>query len=339
MTSNLPSTPILPDDQKLAVDGMNWSTWKEAAISMARGRGLTGYLYGTINNPTGYVASLYGTALNSDNPSPDEYLIRDGWVAAMLFQNMKDPRSHDITGSDTAHRMWTILLAKFNRSSELLIGMKVERLRELVLKDPRKLPAHIDKLVKRRTDVHEVGGTIPDPLMCTILLNSLPKEEFGTALISLQMYKVVADLVQHLRKWWDIVWKRRVEDEGVGTPLNTTNAMTINVSASACSNCGVNGHSDKACWAKGGGKEGQAPGWWKAPRRMEPSPALVSSYQQARQARRGQANPFSPPTANFASYGSQPIPPQINPSAMTTYVLAAEIDDYESDVEGQLLPF
>ena len=30
-----------------------------------------------------------------------------------------------------------------------------------------------------------------------------------------------------------------------------------------CNNCGKKGHWVKDCWAKGGGKEGQAPKWWK----------------------------------------------------------------------------
>ena len=30
-----------------------------------------------------------------------------------------------------------------------------------------------------------------------------------------------------------------------------------------CNNCGKKGHWVKDCWARGGGKEGQAPKWWK----------------------------------------------------------------------------
>ena len=30
-----------------------------------------------------------------------------------------------------------------------------------------------------------------------------------------------------------------------------------------CRNCGKKGHYEKDCWAKGGGKEGQAPAWFK----------------------------------------------------------------------------
>jgi Zinc knuckle len=32
-----------------------------------------------------------------------------------------------------------------------------------------------------------------------------------------------------------------------------------------CQNCGQKGHYVKDCWAKGGGKEGQAPKWFKQP--------------------------------------------------------------------------
>jgi Zinc knuckle len=33
-----------------------------------------------------------------------------------------------------------------------------------------------------------------------------------------------------------------------------------------CHNCGKKGHYIKDCWAKGGGKEGQAPAWFKEPK-------------------------------------------------------------------------
>ncbi|CAK5275203.1 unnamed protein product [Mycena citricolor] len=322
MTTNLPATPLLPDEQKLATDGANWANFEEIMISMARGRGVDGYLFGTVLNPTAFVASSAGyTPLNATTPSPDEYMLRDGWVAAMLYQNIKDPRSHDLKGSDSANLIWTTLVSKFNRSTELLVGLKMERLHTLELKDPRYLMSHIDELVKRRAEVHDIGGSVPDPLMCTIILSSLPKEEFRTSLIALQIHKVVAHIVQHLREWWDLVWKKRVEEEGA-----SANALGAVTNDSLCENCGVSGHNQRACWARGGGKEGQAPGWWKPPRGKEPALGLVQAHRQARENRRNHAQPYvnhqiaaaqapeSPPTTAYAS-------------PMATYVLAAETHD------------
>ncbi|CAK5283655.1 unnamed protein product [Mycena citricolor] len=312
MSANLPSIPLLNDDQKLASDGSNWATFKEVMVSMARGRGLDGYLFGTVLEPAGFVANNLGpSSLNATMPSPDEYTLRDGWVAALLFQNIKDPRAHDLKGTDQASMIWSTLVHKFNRSTELLVGLKMERLRTLTLKDPRYLMTHIDELVKRRAEVHDIGGTVPDPMMCTIILTSLPKEEFGTALIALQVHSVVAHLVQHLREWWDLVWKKRMEEEGNGA---TANALAVGVNATGCENCGVRGHDQRGCWARGGGKEGQAPGWWKPPRGKEPSPDLVNAHRNAKESRRFQSQQAPSPTAAFT-----------NP--MTTYVLAAKTAD------------
>ncbi|CAK5264063.1 unnamed protein product [Mycena citricolor] len=293
MTTNLPATPLLPDEQKLATDGANWANFKEIMISMARGRGVDGYMFGTVLNPTAFVTSSAGyTPLNATTPSPDKYMLRDGWVAAMLYQNIKDPRSHDLKGSDLTNLIWTTLVSKFNRSTELLYLM-----------------SHIDELVKHRAEVHDIGGSILDPLMCTIILLSLPKEEFGTLLIALQIHKVVAHLVQHLREWWDLVWKKQVEEEGA-----SANALATVTNNSLCENC------------------------WKPPCGKEPALGLVQAHRQARENRRNHAQPYinhqiaaaqapdSPPTTAYAS-------------PMATYVLAAETHDDEWDVEGHTLLF
>ena len=36
-----------------------------------------------------------------------------------------------------------------------------------------------------------------------------------------------------------------------------------------CQNCGKKKHYVKDCWEKGGGKEGQAPAWFKQPKEKE----------------------------------------------------------------------
>ena len=36
-------------------------------------------------------------------------------------------------------------------------------------------------------------------------------------------------------------------------------------------NCGRKGHTKDQCWEKGGGKEGQAPDWWKKKKGNKPS--------------------------------------------------------------------
>ncbi|CAK5276895.1 unnamed protein product [Mycena citricolor] len=243
MATNLPATPILPDDQKLSTDGSNWSNFKDGMFNMARGRGLEGYLTGAIAVPASFVPTSLGyTLLNSSFPSPDEWALRDGWVATMLYQNVKDPRSHDISGSDTAHQMWTSLIGKFNRSTDLLIGIRMERLRDLQLKDTRYLPGHINELIKLRADVHGIGRHVTDQQMCTIILNSLPKEEFGASLIVLQTFNQVQSLIAHLRDWWEMVWMKKISEE---VAQGLTKALTVNATTNTggatripCSACG-----------------------------------------------------------------------------------------------------
>ncbi|CAK5276454.1 unnamed protein product [Mycena citricolor] len=346
MATNLPSTPILPDDQKLSTDGSNWSNFKDGMFNMARGCGLEGYLTGAIVLPTSFVQSAIGyTLLNSQFPSPDEWALRDGWVATMLYQNIKDPRSHDISGSDTAHQMWTSLIGKFNRSTELLIGIRMERLRDLRLKDTRYLPGHIDKLIKLCADVHGIGGLVTDQQMCTIILNSPLKEEFGASLIVLQTFNQVQPLIANLRDWWEMVWLKKINEEDT---KDSTKALTIHAptnpgGATTCTACGGT-HHQRVCWARGGGKEGQAPSWWKAPRGKEPNPMLVAAHRQAKEARQATSSNYpnthamlSPPVNYTQAIPTTTTAAFSNP--ITTYALATHLNSDELDVEDHLLPF
>ena len=77
----------------------------------------------------------------------------------------------------------------------------------------------------------------------------------------------------------DHTWK---SSQGVDTALQAQNqqgkgGQNDGTTKSKCNNCGKKGHWVRDCWDKGGGKEGQAPQWWKG----DKAKGSTGSTQQA----------------------------------------------------------
>ncbi|KAJ6485498.1 hypothetical protein DFH09DRAFT_1339776 [Mycena vulgaris] len=152
--SSLMSVPILPAEKQL--DDANWGSFKDTIVSLLRGRGLDGYPLGTILRSSAQTyPGLYvipTTAANSRTPSQDEWDLRDANAGAIIYQNVVDPIAHGLVPTETSRQMWILLSAKFNRTSEVLKGLAVEKLRALKLANGRGLPAHLDALTKLRAE-------------------------------------------------------------------------------------------------------------------------------------------------------------------------------------------
>ncbi|KAJ3835864.1 hypothetical protein F5878DRAFT_644004 [Lentinula raphanica] len=103
MSASAPSLPSLisfPEDHQL-LGLSNWAIFCDHLKSVARATGLTSYLDGTITAPspseTPSTKTSSATSINSQSPSLEEWELRDGRLAGIIYQNVRDPRSVGIT--------------------------------------------------------------------------------------------------------------------------------------------------------------------------------------------------------------------------------------------------
>ncbi|KAJ6584732.1 hypothetical protein B0H19DRAFT_1249672 [Mycena capillaripes] len=285
---------LLPMEKQL--NDQNWPVFKDDFISVARGRGYEGYD------------------------------LRDANIGATLFQSVKDPKAHGLSATDMAHQMWIVLNAKFNRSSEVLKGLAFERLRSAKLATGRDMPAHLDELARLHAEVSCVGGRITDPEMNSIIFQSLPAIEFAGSILNLQQFSIIFKLTNELRTYWDLVHKKEVEVTGNGV----ANALAMNISGGlVCDNCAVHGHTKDACWARGGGREGQGRRWWRAPQGKEPRQSFVDAAKAARAAKAIAAAALaSTPTMSAPQAVVAGPPPPPAPSTLTTAAFRSPMPTY-----------
>ncbi|KAF7334104.1 hypothetical protein MVEN_02316200 [Mycena venus] len=273
----------------------------------------------------------------------EKYDLRDAITGTIIYQNILDPTAHGISVTDTSRGMWDALNAKFNRSSEVLKSIALEKLQAVKLANGWDLPAHLENLTKLHTDANCIGCHVGDSDMVSIILQSLPPAELGQSIMTLQVMTFVSDVTSNLLTYWDIVYKKQVEaDVKNGAVMNALTASVL--SRVTCNNCGIEGHTDPACWAIHGGKEGQAPKWWRAPKGKEPPQSFIDT---ARAARAAKVAKFTAATTTGIQHPAPALPAATPTAAFTSpmpvYALSNFISsgnaDKGSDVENHLLLF
>ncbi|KAJ3802296.1 hypothetical protein GGU11DRAFT_822108 [Lentinula aff. detonsa] len=132
-TNSLPALLSFPEDRKL-VGTSNWAIFRDHLKSVARATGLTGYLDGSISPPssTASVSSstITSTSINSRSPSAEEWELRDGRLAGIIYQNVADPRSIGVNEGMTANAMWNVLTSEYDTSSAAAQSLAKERIQK-----------------------------------------------------------------------------------------------------------------------------------------------------------------------------------------------------------------
>ncbi|KAJ7484309.1 hypothetical protein FB451DRAFT_1169381 [Mycena latifolia] len=207
---------ILASDKQLAEQ--NWPSWHDSLISLVRGKGLSRYTDGMITCPTG-VSQLglpgHGTAVNSRNPTVEEWELHDGVASATIYQNIMDPQAHGIKATITSFEMMTIQSSKFNHTSEVLKKLAMDKLNGQKLERRIDMSTHLETLTKLRTEANRMGATVTDVDMKTIILGSLPPLDFGPSLMAMQAMSA-PDLQINLLSYHDVRYVQEIADAKKG---------------------------------------------------------------------------------------------------------------------------
>lgn len=171
----------------------------------------------------------------------------------------------------TAPDVWIKLQGIFeSKASVGLTHIRREFFRTMA-EDGTNMEEHIRKLHGLHQQLKARGQDITDTEFTNTLLTSLPASwaSFITTInasgIAITSETLIGRILDEDRS--------RHAGSGRQTALKVQNSRTKTEQSGAtkgkCRNCGKKGHYVKDCWAKGGGKEGQAPKWFKEPKDKE----------------------------------------------------------------------
>lgn len=283
--SSLPNLILFADDRQLAGTS-NWVVFKDNLQVVARSSGLLGYLTGSIiapllSAPTAAAVAVppavptaapavVATPINSRNPSVEEWELRDGRLAGIIYQNVKDPRSIGLDQIMSAHQMWNTLTAKFDSTSAASQTLAKERIQQHLFVPGTSFEEYFGQIKALQKAASDVGCRIDESDLRSRFLTSLPEDHFW--IIQAHGGKSYNDMINALIDYDLMIKSTRAKT----TSSNPTALATTHGSGIICDNCQRNGHSKKNCWAKGGGSEGKAPRWYHAPKGLEPTKSSSS---------------------------------------------------------------
>ncbi|KAL0564834.1 hypothetical protein V5O48_017203 [Marasmius crinis-equi] len=88
-----------------------------------------------------------------------------------------------------------------------------------------------------------------------------------------QSKTVLSDILNALMEYWLFI----KQDSLAPTDPTALSTTAKSIDRPTCDNCGVAGDFRAKCWAAGGGAEGKALKWWKAPKGKEPRTKVAAT--------------------------------------------------------------
>jgi len=285
---------------KLLSDGENWLTYHERVLNAATARGLRHHMVGTVLKPSTVIERDEKFYLKTDDPEPlsedaldkhetsvDAWEQKEAQVRKLIYNTVDNATFLQIKGEKTAAALYNKLTSihgnKGAQFKEYLLG----KLQTACYMESEDMRTHLSSLNMLRERLGEIGSPISDvqfnayirtslflttcyqPLLMTL---STTARQTKTALSS-------DDLMWHLVEEANTV-KLEGSVNKAHAALTTAHAKSNRGSSDKgkgrdrerakksglhCHNpnCKMKGHTTENCFAKGGGKEHQAPEWWK----------------------------------------------------------------------------
>src|SRR6202161_3912155 len=295
MNSNADSASL--SVPKLRDDGSNWADYEPRLRKAMGSKGLWRHVEGLAVAPKPYIVAD-GTPVLSDGKTPatDEQLeVKE--VRIIEFEKKEYLAQHIILSTtsirlgvkikalNTAEAMWKAVKADVTMKSTLYILDAEDQLSTMKInddEDPKthlvELKAHFQLMTQCRDNLIQMGSTLSETRFNTIIMSSLPESyrpslqtitaaERVNKLSGRQSSGIKADdlmgfLIEEAQH--RLINEQRGKNAELALAAYSKSSgkgksAKKNKSELECGNCKRKGHEADDCFAKGGGKEGQAP--------------------------------------------------------------------------------
>jgi transposase InsO family protein len=186
-------------------------------------------------------------------------------VKQLIATSVPDTVFNDIKGTaaSTAKDVWDDLRRLFEGRTTLILVDLGRRLQTTRCAEEESVCEHFEKLATMREQLAAMGKSVPDTEFASILMGSLPPSYASTlsGIAAAAEISNTTPTVSSVRKLAVDEYDRRTLNNGKAQD----EAFAVDAKKKGkkrdieCFNCHKRGHMKSDCWARGGGKEGQAP--------------------------------------------------------------------------------
>jgi hypothetical protein len=275
---------------KLQANGENWVMYKERLRNHLTSKGLIRHVNGTAKKPA-EVEVINDKVHKKGNPVPmddDEletyydsfadYEQKEVQVRDVIYETIPKTIFLQVKGQPTAAKVIGKLLSIFEQKGQATIQETLNKLTNLRYTDGSSMHAHVGTMFEIRERLAEMGYEISDEQFATYIRTSLTPT-FRSLLTAMNaaaqtMGKPVAldALVSAIIEEAEMLYAEKKLDEqskdsammaSKGKGKRSGKFSKEEKKKLKCDNCNFTEHTKDKCFAKGGGRENEAPDWWK----------------------------------------------------------------------------
>ena len=285
-TSSSSNKVTLP---KLQEDGSNWVMYKERIQNHLTSKGLLRHYTGTARKPVeieekngkmhkkGNATAMTDVEVEAYLNLVDTYAQKEAQVREVLYDTLSKTVTLQIKGQSTAADAWKKLTSIFESKGDMTITDTLSKLASTHYVDGNDMRAHITTLLELQERLADMGHALSDqqfsayvrasltsdyrPLLVSITAASKAANQTLTSDVLIQTILDEADN-KAAEKNVDNARENAAMLAGKGKKGGKSKTKGDKTDKK-CGNCKKKGHTDEDCFAPGGGKEKEAPEWWK----------------------------------------------------------------------------
>lgn len=295
------STVKVVQREKLKADKSNWTVFRTRTVNYATAKGLRRTMNGTARKPTPLVernGSLYLGAqsltpltdaeIEEHDTKVDEYEQKEAQFREIIYETVSKTVFQQIEKEPTAAAVWNKLVELNDNQGDLVIADYMTRLQLMRYNEEDSIEDHTTTMVALRNQLADMGMAITEASFCAYIRTSLSHiEAFQSIFSSIDVIQMTQgghklDSAQLIVQ----IHAKAKSDEVANNSRKLVEAAAMLSSKSSskdkpkdakgkskaggkpktkkhCTNCDLDGHIAKDCFAEGGGKADSAPDWWK----------------------------------------------------------------------------
>ena len=277
---------------KLRADSSNWATYQERIMNYLASKSLKRHVLGTARKPTepekkkdeeGKEIPLTNEEQDKFEDELEAYEQKQASVREVIYRTVDRSTFLQIKNEVNAQAVWKKLVSIHANKGNLYETNLLTQLQNTRYTEGGDMREHLTKMVEIKERLAEMGCPITDESLTSYIRTSVSLvPTFRTLFTSLSATAhqsgtklTSTNLIWHLTEEANAI---AIEDN-----INKSNAAMMAIEKGKggkrgkgkvnpkreerkCSNpnCGKTGHVKEQCFAKGGGKEKEAPDWYKA---------------------------------------------------------------------------